>query len=74
MRAAQRLLAIEVVEQISNCLLIERNTLAVALVAEDATECFGRRIADADLVRHAAEEGFVDELGGGQVGRKDHLA
>src|SRR5260370_17958110 len=73
-RSAQRLLAVEVVEEITDCLLVERHALAVALVAQDAAEGFRRRIANADLVRHAAEEAFSNRLGGRKVGGKDDLA
>src|SRR6202171_1838674 len=62
--AAQRLLAVEIVEEVSERLLVECDALAVALVSKDAAEGLRRRVADADLVRHAAQEGFVDELGG----------
>src|SRR5207247_9564182 len=73
-RTTQRLLAVEVVQQITDRLVVPGHALAVALVAQDAAERLGRRVADADLVGHAAEERFVDELGGRGVGGEHDLA
>src|SRR4029077_6376148 len=73
-RAAQRLLAVKVVEQITNGLLIERHALPVALVAQDAAKGLRGWVADSDLVGHAAQEGFVDELRWRQVRGEDNLA
>src|SRR5260370_436842 len=63
-RSPERFLSVQVVEQVADRLLVERHSLAVALVAQDAAERLGRRVAYADLVGHAAQESFVDELGG----------
>src|SRR4029077_10128618 len=63
-RSTQRLLAVEIVEEVADRLLVEVDALPVAFVPEDAAECLRRRVADADLVCHAAKEGLVYELGG----------
>src|SRR5256886_4573391 len=73
-RATQRLLPVQVVEQVADRFLVPGHALPVALEAEDAAERLRRRVADADLVRHAAQEGFVDQLRRGKVGREHDLA
>ena len=46
MRAAQGLLAVEVVQEITDRLLVERDALAVALVAQDAADAIMVQIAE----------------------------
>src|SRR5207249_10434413 len=73
-RASKRLLAVERVQQVGDRIRIERDALALALVPEDPAESLRRRVADADLVCHAAQERFIHGPGGREAGREAQLA